>query len=159
MKQPLNRYSREAYDVLNNRQERDCYNGFGYVWMDGGVGNENMFITEFKNRLRDCCCQGWFSHMAKSERFDLYSCFRNTEQRERNLQVVQSRVYQTALARFPMDVSRINGHRLRILVAEDQRFCSFCVDETEDERHVLVLCPVYSQLREKFPGLCTEACQ
>ena len=33
-----------------------CYNGFGYVWMYGGVGNEKMFITEFKNRLRDCCC-------------------------------------------------------------------------------------------------------
>ena len=53
LKQPLNRYSRKAYDMYN-MQERDgnsknwvphikfllCYNGFGYVWMYGGVGNE-----------------------------------------------------------------------------------------------------------------------
>ena len=47
LKQPLNRYSRKAYDMLYNMQERDCNsknwvaqikfllccNGFGYVWM------------------------------------------------------------------------------------------------------------------------------
>ena len=54
LKQPLNRYSRKAYDMLYNMQERDCnsknwfarikfllcYNGFGYVRMYGVVGNE-----------------------------------------------------------------------------------------------------------------------
>ena len=110
-----------------------------------------MIITEFKNRLGDCCCQGWFSHMAKSERFDLCSCFKNALERERYLEVVQSRVYKTALARFRMDISRISGHRLRFFVARNQRFCPFCVDTTEDENHVLFVCPVYSQLREEFP--------
>ena len=68
-------------------------------------GTKKRFITELKNRLRDCCCQGWFSHMAKSERFDLYSCFQNALERERYLEVVQSRVYKTALARFRMVVA------------------------------------------------------
>ena len=105
MKQPLNRYSRKAYEMLYGMQERDCasrnwvaqikfivcYKGFGYVWMCGCVGSE-MFITKFKNRLRGCCCQRWFSHLAKSERFDLYSCFKNLLERERYLEVIQSRV-------------------------------------------------------------------
>ena len=60
-------------------------------------------------------------------------------------------MYKTALARFRMGVSQIHGHRLRFLVAENQRFCPFCVDMTEDESHVLFVCPVYSQLREKLP--------
>ena len=91
LKQPLNRYSRKAYEMLYGMQERDCasrnwvaqikcllcYNGFGYVCVYGCVGNEKMFITKFKNRLRDSCCQKWFSHLAKSERFDLYSSFKN----------------------------------------------------------------------------------
>ena len=72
-------------------------------------------------------------------------------ERERYLEVIQSRVYKTALARFRMGVSRINGHRLRFSVAENQRLCPFCVDTTEDECHVLFACPVYSQLRDKFP--------
>ena len=69
--QPLNRYWKNAYDTLYDTQERDragrncvtqirfllCHNGFGYIWMYGCVENEMMFITEFKNRLRDSCCQ------------------------------------------------------------------------------------------------------
>ena len=92
LKQPLNRYSRKAYKMLYGMQERECasrnwvaqikfllcYNGFGYVWMYGCVGNEKMFITKFKNRLRDCCCQIWLSYLAKSERFDPYSSFKGT---------------------------------------------------------------------------------
>ena len=89
--------------------------------------------------------------MAKSERFDFYSCFKNALERERYLEVVQSRVYKSALARLRMGVSQINGNRLRFLVAEDQRFCPFCGDMTKYESHVLFVCPVYSQLREKFP--------
>ena len=79
-----------------------CCNGFVYVWMYGCAGNEKMFITKFKNRLRDCCCQRWFSHLAKRERFDLYSCFKNILERERYLEAIQSRVYKTALAHFRM---------------------------------------------------------
>ena len=120
-----------------------CYNGFGYVWMYGCVGNaEKMFITKFKNRLRDCCCQRWFSHLAKSERFDLYSSFKNILECERYLEVIQSRVYKTVLARFRLGVSRLKGRRLRFSVAENQRLCPFCVDTIEDECHVLFVCPV-----------------
>ena len=80
-----------------------CYNGFVYVWMYGCAGNEKMFITKFKNRLRDCCCQRWFSHFAKRERFDLYSCFKNILERERYLEAIKKNgVYKTALAHFRM---------------------------------------------------------
>ena len=119
-----------------------CYNGFGYVWMYGFVGNEKMFITKFKNRLKDCCCQRWFSHLAKSERFDLYSSFKNILECERYLEVIQSRVYKTVLARFRLGVSRLKGRRLRFSVAENQRLCPFCIGRIEDECHVLFVCPV-----------------
>ena len=166
VKQPLNcRYSRKAYEILYGMQEKDCasrnwvvhikfllcYNGFGYVWMYCCVGNEKMFIKTIKNRLRGCYCQRWFCHLAKSERFDLYISFKNVFERKKYLEVIQSRVYKTVLARFRMGVSRINGHRLRFSVAENQRLCPFCVDTIEDECHVLFVCPVYSQLRDKFP--------
>ena len=55
-----------------------------------------MFITKFKNRLRDSCCQKWFSHLAKSERFYFYGCCKNILERERSLEVIQSIVYKTA---------------------------------------------------------------
>ena len=123
----------KTYAMLYGMQERDCtnrnwvaqikfllcYNGFGYVWMYGFVGNEKIFITKFKNRLKDCCCQRWFSHLAKSERFDLYSSFKNILECERYLEVIQSRVYKTVLARFRLGVSRLKGRRLRFSVADN----------------------------------------
>jgi len=108
-----------------------------------------MFITKFKNRLRDCCSPRWFSHLAKGERFDLYSSFKNILEHERYLEFIQSRLYKTALARFRMGVPRINGHRHRFSVAES-RLCPFCIDTIEDECHVLFVCSVYSQLRDRF---------
>ena len=163
LKQPLNRYSRKACEMLYGMKERDCasrnwvaqikfllcYNGFGYVWMYGCLGNKKMFRTKFKNRLRDCCSPRWFSHLAKGERFDLYSSFKNILEHERYLEFIQSRLYKTALARFRMGVPRINGHRHRFSVAES-RLCPFCIDTIEDECHVLFVCSVYSQLRDRF---------
>ena len=126
-----------------------------------------MFITKFKNRLRDCCCHRWFSHLAKSERFDLYNCFKNILERERYLEVIQGRVYKTALARFRVGVSCINGHRLRFSAAENQRLCPFCVDTIEDECHMLFVCllrdkfllPLYSGLpeKERYCRLCSDS--
>ena len=76
----------------------DCFLRLDQLTQDrmyGGVENEKMFKTEFKNRRRDLL-RGWFSHMAESERFDLYGCFNNTLERERYLELLQSRVYKTA---------------------------------------------------------------
>ena len=87
--------------------------------------------------------------MAKGERFDLYSSFKNILEHERYLEFIQSRWYKTALARFRMGVPRINGHRYRFSVAEN-RLCPFCIDTIEDECHVLFVCSVYSQLRDRF---------
>ena len=50
-------------------------------------------------------------------------------------------------------IDRVESHRLRFSVAKNQRLRPFCVDPTEDECHVLFVCPVYSQLRDMFPLL------
>ena len=106
IKQLLTGTLKKVYKMLYGMLERDCasrnwvaqikfllcYNGFGYVWMYGCMGHEKMFITKLKNWLRDCCCQRWFSHLAKREWFDLCSCFKNILEREKYLEVVQSSV-------------------------------------------------------------------
>ena len=38
-----------------------------------------------------------------------------------------------------------------LLSSKEQQLCPFCVDTIEDECHVLFTCPVYDQLRDKFP--------
>ena len=125
-RQPLCRYSRKAYDMLYGVQETNIktktwvyhvkrllyVNRFGYVWMYGEVGDERRFLHVFKEHLKYCFYQRWWTHISNSERFHLYHCFKSTLQCERYLGCMQSRIYKTALARFRFGVSRINCHRL-----------------------------------------------
>ena len=127
-----------------------CVNGFGYVWMYGDVGDERRFLHVFKERLKDCFYQRWWTHISNSERFDLYHCFKSRVQCERYIGYMQSRIYKTALERFRLGVSRINCHRLRFSAAFDLRNCSFCTTSTEDECHMLFQCPAYTDLRTNF---------
>ena len=79
----------------------------------------DVWLRGKRKDVHNKCCLRWFSHLAKSERFDLYNCFKNILERERYLEVIQGRVYKTALARFRVGVSRINDHRLRFSVADN----------------------------------------
>ena len=117
--------------------------------MYGEVGDERRFLHIFKERLKDCFYQRWWTHISNSERFHLYHCFKRTFQCERYLGCMQSRIYKTALARFRFGVSRINCHRLRFSAAFDLRNCPFCTTSTEDECRMLFQCPAYTDLRTK----------
>ena len=37
--------------------------GFGFVWMNPGVGRVNEFIRAFRERLIDCRWQDWEDHV------------------------------------------------------------------------------------------------
>ena len=49
--------------------------GFGFVWMNPGVGRVNEFIRVFRERLIDCRWQDWEDHVQISDRFSMYSNF------------------------------------------------------------------------------------
>ena len=165
LKQDNSRYSKKAYIMLHNAQQKDpgcsnwvskvkyllCSNGFGFVWMHGGVGDEKQFIISFRERLKNCFCQKWFSHLATSERFALYNSFKDLFQCERYLDVIHSRIYKTALTRLRCGVSRFNAHRMRFTTSYNERSCPFCANIVEDEHHILYVCPKYSSLRDKYP--------
>ena len=125
-RQPLCRYSRKAYDLLYGLQERNskaktwvyhvkrllCVKGFGYVWMYGEAGDEKRFLHIFKERLKGCFYQRWWTHISNSERFDLYHCFKSTLQYERDLGCMQSRIHKTSLSRFRLGMSRVICHSM-----------------------------------------------
>merc|ERR1712115_356489 len=47
-------------------------NGFGYAWLNQGVGNVNCFLKLLKETLIDCDWQLVQAHIHESERFDFY---------------------------------------------------------------------------------------
>ncbi len=49
------------------------HNGFGYVWLQQGVMNENKFISSIIQCLRDQYYQEWIMLITDSPKLDTYS--------------------------------------------------------------------------------------
>ena len=60
----------------------------------GGVGDEKLFLRDFKERLRQNFTQDWFSHLSQSTRFEMYHCFKSVIGREEYLDPNQSEYLQ-----------------------------------------------------------------
>jgi hypothetical protein len=162
LKQPNSRYSRMAYDMLfnlNNRgrenwvtnvQKLLCCNGFGHVWMIGQVGNEKLFLKMFKARLFDCFSQEWFHHMENSSRFELYNCFKSSLEKEKYVNYIHIDNFLRTFARFRIGATEINAHRFRYSNQSDKKNCPFCPNDVEDEIHIVFHCPMYNNLRHQL---------
>ena len=46
--------------------------GFGHAWITQGVGDVNMFLSVFKQRLTDNFIQGWNEEVSYSSRANTY---------------------------------------------------------------------------------------
>ena len=44
--------------------------GYGYVWISQDVGHINMFVSSFKQRLKDCVTQNWSDNLSNYSRCD-----------------------------------------------------------------------------------------
>ena len=120
--------------------------GFSEVWINGGVGNEKMFLKIFKERLVDCYKQDWNGKLNNSERFQTYRSFKSLLQPEKYLQDITISKFRIAFSRFRLGVNDLNANK---------RFgihscaCPFCA-KVENEKHFLIECSKYDELREKF---------
>lgn len=64
---------------------KKCFDTFGFseVWLNGGVGNEVMFLKEFKQRMLDCYMQNWSARLSENDRFTTYRSFKSLFQPEK----------------------------------------------------------------------------
>ena len=85
-----------------------CKCHYGFVWLFGGVGDEKLFLRDFKERLRQNLTQDWFSHLSPSTRFEMYHCFKSVIGRAEYLDLFKVNIYRTALARFRFGMSPLN---------------------------------------------------
>ena len=82
--------------------------GFGHVWIEQGVGNINMFLRIFKERLTDNFVQGWDDEVHNSSRANTYKLISNFSFRD-YLDFVTVRKFRYAFTRL-----RVASHRLEI---------------------------------------------
>ena len=50
--------------------------GFGYVWLEHQVGNDKLFLQEFKRRMCDIDIQSWLGQIKENNKLDCYRKFK-----------------------------------------------------------------------------------
>ena len=154
-----NRLPKQAYEMLlrshiaGNRNWasmiRNCLFrlGFGFVWMNGGVSEENRFVQHLKQRMRDCFIQEWYATNRDNIRYVWYSSFKQNFGMEEYLNVIDVKKFRDVFIRFRFGINNLRSN-MRYTNIPD-RNCPFC-NERENEIHMLLLCPAYEEIRKKY---------
>ena len=121
--------------------------GFGFVWLNGGVGDTNCLLRTFKLRLKDCYMQEWNWANNSSKRYEWYSLFKTNVCLEGFFTSMYIRKFRNALVQFRFGIVDLKINK-RFQDMQDFS-CPFC-KQTEDEKHFLLECHEYDNLRRKY---------
>ena len=88
--------------------------GFGFVWENQGVQNQNDFVKVFKQRLIDCHAHNWHEHVYiyTSDRFNVYRQFKMSINLESYFTCVTKKHIRDILIIFRVGASQIRTHKL-----------------------------------------------
>jgi hypothetical protein len=168
LQMPAFRYPKNCYLMLKSHDDAGRVNwatsvknllfkhGFGYVWIAQDVGNIELFVTLFKQRIEDCMYQNWLGQLSESPRCDTYRLFKSLLNPEKYLNVDLPLKHRISFARF-----RCSNHKLSIEVgrhrniARGERICTYCFENTrreivEDEYHVFFQCLKFNRQRNQY---------
>ena len=128
-----------------------CKAGFGHVWIQQGVGNSNLFLTQFKQRLCDISVQDWSNDVHSISKLDAYCLYKTTPEMEKYILIIKYRNHRTALSRLRCTNHRLAIEKLRGQTTRNLRYCKYCLTlgntHVEDEYHFVLKCPLYDNLR------------
>ena len=99
-------------------------------------------------RLKDQYQQTAFEEMRNSNKLKFYGKLKTRSGMEKYLTEITNTKHRTAITRF-----RMSSHNLHIeegrftSTSREDRICSLCRKDVEDETHFLIKCPVYEDLK------------
>ena len=118
--------------------------GFGYVWENQSVSNENYFLTIFKQRLNDMCIQEWTAEVALTSDNRLFKHLKDKFCFESYLDI-NNRALRIAVTKIRLSSHVFMIERARWNVRKpdvSERKCITC-NVIEDEYHCLLECPKF----------------
>ena len=166
---PANSLLRSCYDMLvehaNAGRRNWAYDvrhllysqGFGNIWEQQMIENEQDFLAEFNDRLQSSYVQEWNGIKSEMSKLSLYNLYKSTFVRETYLSFDIPYRLRRYLAKFrtsnvslEIEIGRRHG------VPREDRLCKLCGEYNrnfiEDEFHVLLECHSYSEIRKIYLG-------
>ena len=128
--------------------------GFGYIWENQAVDNENYFLSQFKRRLTDMYLQEWHTQVEITSDNRLYKHIKSKFKIENYLKI-NNKSLRTSISKIRLSSHSFNIERGRWgpnkLLVDDRR-CEVC-NIIESEYHTLIKCPRFNNDRQ---GLLTS---
>ena len=128
-------------------------NGFSDVWLCQGVGDRDIFVKIFTERLSDVFFQNWSERLSMSSRAIFYKSIKLNWSFGQYLELVNVTQHRKSLCKLI-----VSSHRSRIEtgrwerppVPREMRQCEICHQGVEDEFHFVCVCPTYVHIRKKY---------
>jgi hypothetical protein len=165
LKLEANRLVKDAYQLQKNWVDSGilCWSfqvktllfqsGFGEAWFNQGVGNENVFKSQFIRRCRDIDIQEWQENMRLSNRLKYYNRFKQIFKLENYVNFVD-RELLSALSNFRCNSLPLHALTGTIFKKTERNLCLCQICKKpgaiEDEYHFLMQCEAYSSIRCKY---------
>ena len=129
--------------------------GFGIVWLSQGVGNVELFLCMFKQRVSDISRQEWSSNITSLSKLDTYCTFKSLLEPERYLYCTNIYVHRKALAKLRCSNHNLAIEKLRGTIDRGNRHCKYCLNlnntyVVENEYNFIMFCPLYESIRQRF---------
>ena len=139
--------------------------GYGNIWLSIEQANPNLnekeLLNKIKIRLTDIAKQNWLANLhddnrknsTQQNKLRTYRLFKTTNSLEQYLITIPNITDRRLMTKL-----RISDHSLEIekgrhkkpYKSPQDRLCPFCKTSTEDEKHFLVKCNLYDNLRQKL---------
>ena len=122
--------------------------GFGDVWLNQGVGDEDLFVSIFKQRVIDINMQDWKSNLISLDSLRTYNVIKNDYFVEYYTLFLNQFHLRKLIAKLRCGVLDIEVNRgRRNNIPYIQRKCSFCyLNLIGDEFHFMLVCPFLTDL-------------
>ena len=112
-----------------------------------------MFLSIFKQRLKDIYLQTWHEYISSSSNLNHYSSIKSSFQIENYIQSLKDKSLVRVLCKFRISLHtfKINLYRQRKCIDLKDVICTNCNSgDIEDEFHILFNCNKYAHLRLKY---------
>ena len=130
--------------------------GFYFVWLNQGVPDVSGFLKQFRQRLVDIFIQEWTGTIRDRERYSLYNFLKDDFGSSVYLYDVSVYCFRVALSQIRFGVLPINNNLNRYGKELRNSLCPFCKNQVEDEKHLLLNCSLYIDLRNRFLSGLTD---
>ena len=118
-----------------------CKTGSYFVWLQQSVGDVKSILYVFNPRLLDMFTQKWTANV---------SLFQKIIWSLKSIYQILIFCFRVTLTQLIPGALSINNDMHRYSDCNTNRNCVFCPDIVGNEDHFLLVCPLYTDLRNRF---------